>query len=45
MNTVKAVQSNELDLCLSSVQYKEARDLIRVCFDSVLVLHVPRSSN
>jgi hypothetical protein len=34
-----------MDLCPASVLYREASDLIRLCFISVEVLHVPRSSN
>jgi hypothetical protein len=44
-NTAKALQSTEMDLCPASVLYREARDLIRLCFDSVQVCHVPRSCN
>ena len=39
--TVKALQSTELDLSPASVLYREARDLIRFCFDSVQACHVP----
>jgi hypothetical protein len=35
MVTVKALQSDEMDLCPTSVLYREARDLIRLCFISV----------
>ncbi|KAG0516036.1 hypothetical protein BDA96_10G328900 [Sorghum bicolor] len=35
MNTVKALQSNERDRSPASVLYKEARELISLCFDSV----------
>jgi ribonuclease HI len=45
MTTVKALQSNETDLCLASVIYREARDLIRLLFDFVQSLHIPRSCN
>jgi hypothetical protein len=34
-----------MDLCPASVLYREARDLIRLCFISVQVLHILRSSN
>jgi ribonuclease HI len=45
MNTVKALQSNERDLSPVSILYKEARELISLCFDSVQVSHIPRSRN
>jgi ribonuclease HI len=45
MVTVKALQSDEIDLCPASVLYREARDLISLWFISVQVLHVLRSSN
>jgi len=45
MNTVKALQSNERDRSPASVLYKEARELISLCFDSVQVSHISRSCN
>jgi hypothetical protein len=45
MVTIKALQSDEMELCPASVLYREARDLFRSCFISVQVLYVPRSSN
>ena len=45
MITVKTLQLDEIDLCPASVLYREARDLIRLCFVSVQVLHVPKSSS
>jgi ribonuclease HI len=45
MVTVKALQLDKMDQCPASVLYREASDLIRLCFISVQVLHVPRSSN
>jgi hypothetical protein len=45
MVIIKALQSDEMDLCPASVLYREARDLFRLCFISVQVLHVPISSN
>jgi hypothetical protein len=44
-NTVKALQSTEFDLSPASVLYKEARELIRLHFASVQVLHISRSCN
>jgi hypothetical protein len=45
MNTVKALQLDELDLCPASVIYREACELIELFFDFVQFLHVPRSCN
>jgi hypothetical protein len=45
MNIVKALQSNERYLSPAFVLYKEARELISLCFDSVQVSHIPRSCN
>lgn len=45
LNTVNALQSDALDLCPASVIYREARDLINLCFSSVQFVHVPRSCN
>jgi hypothetical protein len=45
MNTVKALQSNERDLSPASILYKESRELISLCFDSIQVSHIPRSRN
>jgi len=45
MDTVKALQSNERNRSPASVLYKEARELISLCFDSVQVSHISRSCN
>jgi ribonuclease HI len=45
LNTVKALQSDALDICPASVLYREARDLIQLYFESVQVLHISKSCN
>jgi hypothetical protein len=45
MNTVQALQSSVQDLSPASVLYKEARELILLCFILVQMSHIPRSCN
>ena len=45
MNTMSALQSDERDLSPASVLYKEAGELISLCFVSVQIVYCPRSCN